>query len=219
MKKIVSLFLISLLVFSMFSCKREADTDDTAVNIIENETPSDSAEQVTEEQNTEGTEDVTDEAPETVPEEQPLEDTPDATPDTETEVTETETDNESETQNKPVVDTYLSPDVELPEGFSDPLKNFDSLKCYDDHVLVMLTLEESAKQKESYSPEDFPAIDISSIDIVFKYYPEINNNVVIKVHLQQHGKESIIKAINSLFLDDKVYYAESNHIMELITVD
>ena len=217
MKKIVSLFLISLLVFSMFSCKREADTDDTAVNIIENETPLGSTEQVTDKQNTEGNEDVT----ETAPEEQPLEDTPETTPDTETktEQPEPETDNESETQEEAVVDTYLSPDVKLPEGFSDPLKNFDSLKCYDDHVLVMLTLEESAKQKESYSPEDFPAIDISSIDIVFKYYPEINNNVVIKVHLQQHGKESIIKAINSLFLDDKVYYAESNHIMELITVD
>lgn len=183
MKKTLSIVLILVLMLSIFGCKSKpmADNEEVYVESVGGESEN-----------------------ETEPEaEQP------ADPE------------QSEEQTEP----EQQPDVQQPEQQTDKMQHSEQIEteldkappCQvtiednfaDDKILVLLTREESRKQKQ-YTAEDFPELDIEKISILIKYKPEKDNRLGLSITLKSNDKQKVIDGIRILEEYEIVYCAEPN---------
>ena len=81
-------------------------------------------------------------------------------------------------------------------------------------VLVLIMREQSAARQE-YTAADFPGLDIEEIR-VGPYFPESNNNIIVRLILTQKDKASVLEAVRILEQSPIVYSATPNLVFEVI---
>lgn len=94
---------------------------------------------------------------------------------------------------------YTETEISLDANFSE------------DSVLLTLTKEESVLNK-TYSPSDFPEIDIEEISVLIPYREDWDNKVSLCITLANSTKKKVIEAIAMLYQDSRVRSASPNYI-------
>ena len=84
----------------------------------------------------------------------------------------------------------------------------------NNEIMVLLSLEESRKQRNDYTPADFPEIKAVDVKMNFPYYPDSDNYAMLVITLENSGEDAIIEAVTILDKDERVFAPE---IIEIFT--
>ena len=88
-------------------------------------------------------------------------------------------------------------------------------KFADDHILVVLTHEESMKFK-TYTPEDFSEISCVNVQVINAgVAPSEDFKVILRLNLGEHSEEAVLNAIQLLKDREDIFSAEVDHVMKI----
>lgn len=183
MKKTLSIVLILVLMLSLFGCKSKPIADDEEVYVEKEQTEQAADAGESEQQQTEQEQNEQEQSEQNI-NEAPQENN--VTQEQQTEQTE-----QTELDKAPPCEVTIDDDFE------------------DDKILVLLTREESRKQKQ-YTAEDFPELDIENISVLIKYKPKKDNRLGLSITLKDNDKQKVIDGIRTLEEYEMVYSAEPN---------
>ena len=88
----------------------------------------------------------------------------------------------------------------------------------EDEIIVVLTREQSALQQE-YTTDDFEGIPVSQIKVLYDYYPEDNNHMILSLILDSNNKQNVLDSISILENDERIISAEPNFEIEANIID
>ena len=88
-------------------------------------------------------------------------------------------------------------------------------KFADDHILVVLTHEESMKFK-TYTPEDFSEISCVNVQVINAgVAPSEDFKVILRLNLGEHSEEAVLNAIQLLKDREDIFSAEVDQVIVL----
>ena len=104
--------------------------------------------------------------------------------------------NEVSTEQDFVEDELIPCTATLEDEFSDNM--------------IIVYLKRGFGEDRQYTEDDFPYLDLSSVETVFEYNAETNNRVGLYLYLNTPSKQNVLNAIQLLEQDEKIHLVSPN---------